>query len=248
MRPFEHIGQIASLDDQHGYMDRMVTMTKDGIKVALCDVHFRFRILPEESNGELVNRSLQNPYPYSEDAMMSMAYNLSVEDKGLETWHGAVKRVIVGGIGEYINSHNVDHLTAPRQDDQDPRGAIRSLLFSPEIGNRLGGLGAELLWVDLGHIEILEEDVDKQRLDLWAAELIGDANAARAFGEAKRLAYQELGRAEAQAEMIISITQALENIDLGDDPAKTVREIILLRTVQLLDAIGENSPPKSGKS
>jgi hypothetical protein len=245
MAPFEVIGQVASLDDQHGFKEKLTTMTKDGIQVTLCDVHFRFRIMPIEENGELVDRSLANPYPYSEDALCNMAYNLSVEAKGLETWHEAVKRMVVGGVTEYINAHTIDHLTAPFQNGQDPRGTLHDELFSPASTARFKNLGAELLWVDVGHIEIVNEEVDKTRLDLWAADWIGNADVARAYGDAKRLAYQELGRAEAQAEIIIGITQSLEQVEFNEDPAQTLRKMLLLRTAQVLEAMTEKKPKKT---
>ncbi|MDR3575557.1 MAG: hypothetical protein P4L50_16990 [Anaerolineaceae bacterium] len=245
MAPFEVIGQVASLEDQHGFKEKLVTMTKDGILVTLCDVHFRFRIMPVEENGQLVDRSLENPYPYSEEALSNMAYNISVEAKGLENWHEAVKRMVVGGITEYINAHTIDHLTAPFQNGQDPRGTLQDDLFSPAAKARFKNLGAELLWVDVGHIEIVDEEVDKTRLDLWAADWIGNANLARAYGDAKRQAYQDLGRAEAQAEIIIGITQSLEQVEFNEDPAQTLRKILLLRTAQVLEAMAEKKPKKT---
>src|SRR5271157_1524515 len=245
MAPFEVIGQVASLDDQHGFKDKLTTMTKDGIQVTLCDVHFRFRIMPIEENGLLVDRSLENPYPYSEEALSNMAYNLSVEAKGLETWHEAVKRMVVGGITEYINSHTIDHLTAPFQNGQDPHSTLHDELFSPASAARFKNLGAELLWVDVGHIEIVSEEVDKTRLDLWAADWIGNADVARAYGDAKRQAYQELGRAEAQAEIIIGITQSLEQVEFNEDPAQNLQKMLLLRTAQVLEAMTEKKPKKT---
>ena len=245
MAPFEVIGQVASLDDQHGFKEKLVTMTKDGIQVTLCDVHFRFRIMPIEENGQLIDRSLENPYPYSEEALSNMAYNLSVEARGLESWHEAVKRMVVGGITEYINSHTIDHLTAPFQNSQDPRGTLHDELFSPAAAARFKNLGAELLWVDVGHIEIVNEEVDKTRLDLWAADWIGNADVARAYGDAKRQAYQEMGRAEAQAEIIIGITQALEQVEFSEDPTQTLRKMLLLRTAQVLEAMTDKKPKKT---
>ena len=63
----------------------------------------------------------------------------------------------------------------------------------------------------------------------------------RAYGEAKRSVYQELGRAEAQAELLIGISDALQNVDLGTDPAANLRKILLVRTNQIIEAIAETS-------
>ncbi len=100
-------------------------------------------------------------------------------------------------------------------------------------------LGAELLWVDLGHFDIQEEVVDRKRLDLWAAGLRGEADAERAIGEAKALAYQELGRAEAQAELIAGIARALEDIDLTEKDQSRLRKLLLVRAAQVLDGMSQ---------
>jgi hypothetical protein len=100
-------------------------------------------------------------------------------------------------------------------------------------------LGAELLWVDVGHIEIEDESVDELRTNLWSADLAGDAAEVRAYGDAIRQAYQELGRAEAQADLIMSIAGALSEANLGDNPKDNIRKILLARTAQLLNAMNE---------
>ena len=53
-------------------------MTHDGIRVKVKNLNYRFRILPEMKDGKPVQRSLEKPYPYSEEAMQNMTYNLSV--------------------------------------------------------------------------------------------------------------------------------------------------------------------------
>ena len=136
-----------------------------------------------------------------------------------------------------IATNNLDFLTAPREEGQDPRGSLRDAVFASDLRARLATIGAELQWIDVGHIEIESTDVDSVRVELWAAELIGNAKVARAFGEARLLAYQELGRAEAQAELIISITQAMEGIPMTGDSVQSLRNILMARTAQLLDAL-----------
>ena len=247
MSPFEEIGHITSLDDQHGYVDKVETITSDGIKVAIQDVHFRFKVLPEEKNGKTIARSPENPYPYSEAALNNMAHNLVVTEKGPTSWHRSVQRVIVGGITQYVNAHTIDNLTAPRQDKQDPRGDIRRNLFSSATGKNLASLGAELLWVDIGHIDIIEEEVDQSRLNYWAAEWVGTANVARAFGDATRQAYQELGRAESQAAFVIGITNAFEKFDFTKSSVGNLRTLFLERTAQLLEAMQSSKQLESGE-
>ncbi len=236
MVPFEMVGQIANLDDQHGRLDELQTITKDGISVTLKDIEFRFRILTD-----VYTRTLSAPYPYSHDSFLQMAYNLTVTDQGPKPWHQTVRGKILGAIQYYINSHNIDYLTAPKGEDEDPRGNLKMELFNREIKASLKAVGAELLWIDVGHVSINEDVVDESRIHLWAEDWIGNAEATRAYGEATRLAYQELGRAEAQAEMIMSIAHALEDLPSSEEnTAENLRKIFLLRATQILDAMAES--------
>ena len=248
MAPFESITQIASLDDQHGHVERCPTITKDGIQVVVRDIHFRYRILAEEKGGNHIFRSPAHPYPFDESALRSMAYNLSVDAEGLDDWQRAVQRVVVGSITDYINLNNIDFLTAPREQGQAPRFELRAEAFTPDVRRWLKRLGAELIWIDVGHIDIVEEDVDQQRLDYWSSGKVGNANIVRAYGDAIKLKFQELGRAQCQAELIMSITDSLQDVTLGKDPAQNSRKILMARTAEILDAINrQNQNERGGK-
>ena len=190
-----------------------------------------------------MQRSLEKPYPYSEEAMQNMTYNLSVAVDGLEPWPEAVRRMVESRIKEYIVTNNLDYLTAPREEGQDPRGSLRDAVLSGDLRARLASIGAELQWIDVGHFDIEDNKVDSVRVDMWAAEWLGNAKVARAFGEARLQAYQELGRAEAQAELIVSITQAMEGIPISGDSVQSIKNILMARTAQLLDALKPEARP-----
>jgi len=242
MLPFETIGQVANLDDQHGHLDELETITKDGIMVTLKDIEFRFRILTD-----VYTRSLSAPYPYSEKSFRQMAYNLSVTDEGPKPWHKTVQGKVLGAIQSYVNSHEIDYLTAPKEEGQDPRRNLKMELFNRGIKASLKAVGAELLWIDVGHVVINDSEVDESRINLWAEDWIGNAEATRAYGDATRLAYQELGRAEAQAEMVMSIAHALEDLPTTENTTENMRKVFLLRTAQILDAMGKDQNGDKGK-
>lgn len=277
MTRFETIGQIASLDDQHGYIKSVDVMTRDGILVTVRDINFRYRLESEKVNDRPLTRTPDRPYPFSHDAIDRMAYNLSVKEKSpvqpaiagqpkdksaqpakpapketsaagaerknpppaveLTTWDEYVGMQVKSVIEDFITSHSIDSLTAPRENRQDPRGAIREAMFTPEFTRRLSGNGTQLLWVDIGHFDIANQRVDEERIGVWAAEWIGNAQVEKAFGEAKRLAWQEQGRAEGQAEMIVGIAEALRQIPMAGDRKKNLRAILLARVSQVLDAM-----------
>jgi hypothetical protein len=240
MEPFEEIGSIASLEDQEGLLDNVMAVTRDGIRVRLRDVHFRYRIVPMIVDGRMINRTLESPYPYSEEAMRSMAYNLSINADGPDPWSAAVHRTVRSAITDYIMQNTIDYLTAPQTGSDSPREGMRIELFSERRQASLRDMGAELVWIDVGHIDIDAEEVDQQRIEIWASDWVGNAKIERAYSDAKRLAYTEMARGEAQAEMILAIANAFEGIDLTTSSKENLRALILVRTAQILDAIRDN--------
>lgn len=250
LAPFERVGAIVNLDEQHSHKGQpgqeVRALTRDGIQVSVKDIRFRYRVSPAIENGRPARRSLTDPYPFDMNALWNSAYALTVEEKGLETWRAAVERVVVGGITDFINEHTIDYLTAPREERQDPRRELRHSLFFGDSRMGLRRLGAELIWVDIGHFAIDEEMVDDERAGVWASRWVGNAQVTRAFGEARRQAYQELARAEAQAELVMSIAEELTKADLANDPAGNLRKILLVRTAQILEAMTETGESRRG--
>jgi hypothetical protein len=237
--PFEVISQIVNLDDQIETIPEKLTVTRDGIQVKIRDIQYRYRVLADVSGNVPGARTPQNPYPFARDSLTRIASNLAVNDFGQIPWRMGVQNAVLGAVTDYVNARTIDFLTAPRQDNQDPRRDIRQTAMRSTVFP-LRNIGAELLWIDVGHFDIVEEDVDQSRVSLWAAEWAGNAEVARAYGDAKRMAYQELGRAEGQAEMIMAVAQALQEANMSGNPDRNVRNLILMRTAQMLDAMNDN--------
>ncbi len=238
---FESLQPIA-LEDQYGELDGISTMTRDGFDVKIGRTRFRFRLLAEREPG-----SRKKPYPYSQGAIYDMIYNRTVSEEGVGDWSSGVGEDIRGVITGYVNRNTLDHLTAPEESGADPRGEIQRELHSPDVTDNLRRRGTELLWIDIGSFEIVKKEVEQQRLNTWQAKWMGNARLARSYGEAKRQAHQEIGRAEAQAEMLISIMHALSDVNLRGGTRQSLRNVILVRTAQLLEAMGE-SVPKEAKA
>ncbi len=230
---FERIQPIA-LEDQYGELDGISAMTRDGFDVCIAHTRLRFRLLADRE-ADL----RKNPYPYAEGAIYDMIYNRTVSEDGLGDWSSGVASDIRKVVTMYINRNTLDHLTAPEETGADPRGEIKRQIFSPDIIKKLRLRGTELLSIDIGSFEIPNKQVDQQRLDTWQAKWMGDARLTRSYGEAQHLAYQEIGRAEAQAEMLISIVHALSDLDLHGSTRQSLRDMILVRTAQLIEAMGE---------
>lgn len=235
LEPFETIGSIVNLDDQHGHIDELITMTRDGIKVRLMDINFRFRIITSQES----QRSLRSPYPFSPDAFRRLSTGLPVDDDGQVSWNTYTSMLVKSAIIDYVNEHDIDFLTAPRASEQDPRRDFRDKVLE-ESNRRVQDTGTEMLWIDSGHFDIMDPDVAAERINYWAAEWAGHAEENRAYSEAKRQAYQELGRAEAQAELIMGISSALSEMPRSKSPNQNIRNLLLLRTAQILDAMKDS--------
>jgi hypothetical protein len=249
--PFERIAYSVSLDEQQCDRDAIPAMTRDGIQVHLRDVHFRYRIRHRIENGRTVLRTPEEPYPFDPSALTGMIANLSVQEykkdgkieEKLERWSEAVERAVTGTITDFVATNTIDYLTAPSRDGSDPRQAMQASIL-PEARQALNGLGAELLWIDPGHLEIDFHEVGDQRTNLWAASWIGDSNVTRTYADTLRQAYRDLGRAQAQAEIIMSIADALSSANLTDRSAENVRRILLARTAQVLDSLSSGNTEK----
>jgi hypothetical protein len=253
---FVNIKEIVSLEDQHGFIEQVHTRTKDGIDVVVRDVHYRYRLRTGRRFGDYEQRKAVNPYPYSVEAVKDMAYNRTVGKGGLSSWHATVRSAFDGGITDYIKSHNFDDLTAPSYDVSDPRSEITTNMYQG-IRLRLRSVGAELLWFDLGHFGISDQMnsiISDQRVDTWSARWDGESLVVHSHGEARRMAYQEMGRAEGHADLLLSIIQALDESGFeegrGEDSttnrSRNLRTIIWMQIAKLLDAsveeLLENKP------
>jgi hypothetical protein len=249
----EMIKETASLEDQHGFIERVPATTKDGISIEVRDIHFRYRLRTGPPPGVYAQRTPDLQYPFSVAAVRDMAYNRSVSSTGLAPWHTAVQSAVQGTITDHINQRRIDYLTAPSSvEDENPRLDIVKLLNQASTRQRLKNLGAELLWCDIGHFDITEPKPDEEegkfkdpRSEKWEAKWSGSAAVERAYGDAERLKYQELGRAEAQAEMLVSILGALNDIPLVGSHDRNLRNVIMMRTAQILEALTEKlqAPP-----
>ncbi len=248
MIPFERTDKIVCLEDQEGFRDAIETVTRDGIRIRLTDVRFRYCILPNDLGTRHI-RSIEQPYSYSPAAIREITYHASASrDSSEDEWSEMVARTVTGTVIFFINRHTIDFLTAPRRDGRAPREEVNAAL-NAHARTRFRNVGAQLIWIDVGHIDIIDSAVDNDRVDLWAADWAGNAQARRAFADAARSALRDLGRAEAQAQMIMGITRSLQGIDINSLPRDQLAALILMRTAQLLEGFSQDNQtnqPKDG--
>jgi len=237
LRAFETIGTIADLEDQEDAIDTLRAVTKDGILVVVKGIKFRYRVI---SNKQ---KSLDDPYPFAEAELDRMAYNISVREQGQPTWRGYMKQTLSTYVKEVVNNYTIDELTAPRTDDKKPWIEMRNQLTKSENVPNIRSVGAELIWLDLGHIHIEPDFVDESRVGLWAVDWIGNAEARMAYATGRRMAYQDQAKAEAQAELIMGIAYGLEGINFDNNTSDNIRKIFLERTAEILNSLNSKTNP-----
>jgi hypothetical protein len=231
---FERIGTIVDLEEQQFDSKLIKATSKDGIKVVVKNVYYHYRLLP----GQNRDRTISDPYPYSIQAVRNFAYDRAVTAGGLTFWEKAVQSAVEGSITDYINRHLVDRITAPSDTEKDPRDEIGARIRSAETRNKLRNIGTDLVWFDIGSINAGDTQVDTQRLKAWQAFWDKESTLLRTEGEARRSAYQELGRVEAQSDLLKSILNSFRSVEVsGDNHKENIRRIVMARTAQLLDSM-----------
>jgi hypothetical protein len=230
----ETVKSITDLRPRHFQIIQATATTRDGIPMTVSNIMFQYRVL----EGRMRRRHATDPYSFSAQAIRNLAYNRAVSDKGITPWENAVRGAIEGAIAEYIGQNVVDVITAPRNVAKDPRAVIRDKVYSADTRAKLRNIGTELVWVDIGQINHVYQ-IDDGRLKAWQAKWNSHASVVRAQGEAQRFAYQELGRAETQAELLRGITNSLREMNLSgkDNRKENIRKIVLARTAQLFEAM-----------
>jgi len=257
---FERISAIVSLEEQVGEIDCKAT-TKDGIPVVARHVRFRYRLYPGRRYSGPAGRAMVDPYPFSVKAILDMAYNRNVRPDGLMTWAAAINLIIDNAITGHIARSTFDQLISPAMVSQNPDGIMREIvqeaLFSSRTRTQFRNFGAELLFCDIGHFAVRDDThsdteksinqiIQEQKIANWKVYWVGMANKTRVDAEAQRQAFQELGRAEVQAEMLMSIAHGLEDAGFkdADGSLENLDKIILLRTAQIIDALSEQQEQK----
>ncbi len=235
----EIIKGVVSLEERHGRIDEMVASTQDGIDVKIGGIEFRFLIDHVKKDGNL--RSPSNPYPFSVRAVYNMAYGRAASEGGkVGEWVKSVEGLVRGIISEHVSSHDLDTLTTPDAIEKHPLEVLRDKFYASR--EKFRGAGANLLWINIGSLSVVAEDIDDQRYNVWSARQTGGAKVMRAQGESENLSSRERGRAEGQVILLKSIAQALNDINIGEkgDDARTAKNlwnIVLARTAQILESM-----------
>ena len=106
----ERVKEVLSLEERYAHVEKIAATSRDGIEVVARDIRYRYRLESGASAGDGLGRTPENPYPYSEQAVIQAVYNRSMGDSGLGDWHTGVNAVVESLIADYIRQKLVDHI------------------------------------------------------------------------------------------------------------------------------------------
>jgi hypothetical protein len=245
---FERVWETIDLRPQR-WVYEVSALTKEGIPVS-CEADISFKIddrAEHGSTGEEETRPIDAvPYPYSEGAVFKAATSKWTRepdrDDPFMAWTG---RVVIGfaegTLRNILAEYRLDWLIAPSQPDQEhPRDEICRRLRE-ELQGKVSAVGAKLLGVEIGEIQVkarnkdvserLSDIISDQWLEAWQADWKAQALTRGAEGEAELLR-MDAARIQAQAEMVITLTEGLQSAVLSQQASEPY--LLALRFVEAL--------------
>ena len=176
------------------------------------------RATDEEIVKEMEKAGIGEPLPYTDEAVFNAATSIWVRirqpdhKEQLRKWTG---RVVIGGVEGTLRNilarYRLDWLLQPPQPGQKhPREEIREQLEQKlrgafPVGNKVG---ARILDVKLGQIDVKDERISTQWIDAWQSIWAQRAVESIAEGEAE-MARLQAAQVQAQAEMALTLTEAV---------------------------------------
>lgn len=249
----EKIWEIVDLRPQR-WVREVCALTKEGIPIS-CDLDICFKIAesPDGTRGakRTARRHTNLPYPYSPEAVLRAATGRRIRASDELTpvldWESRVARLGESALRDILATYRLDWLIrAPQPKQPHPRDEIQRRL-KIALQNTISDLGAQLLEIELGKIQVkapdtgnrkteevserLLEIVSQQWLKAWNAGWSARALASRAEGEAELLRI-DAARIQAQAEMVIALAEALHPMLISKETSEPY--VLALRVVEAL--------------
>jgi len=228
LREFEQVQAVYDLRTQ-AFSGTELALTKDGIPVeASVMLQFRFmRRMKDEPEpkvpppgfttvlrryqGKVIRPTESDPLPASPEALRMATYELHTMPGIRIKWNNAAYGAISSEVRDALAARYLDQLFAPDDQDSHPRVEIATRLHDSGKA-ALAGRGIELVNSGFGNITVPKE-VTELRRDMWRVIWKKESLITQSGGEAESFLQTQIARAEAQAELIQSITQAIRTMD-----------------------------------
>lgn len=177
---FERLRDVVDLRDRLGKVDEIRAVTKDGVEVFARDAQMVFRVY-----GGGQERSLENPYPYTEDSVRRLVYGQIVDKNRSADWEESLPEIVRSEIRRFVARHSIEEFLAlqpgeipgqggtetPVEPDgagqfQIPRRELTEHFHTDELISRLREQGLELDWVGVGTWEVRDPPISSSTGDV----------------------------------------------------------------------------------
>jgi len=212
---------------------RVEAMTREGIPVTCeADISYRIRGGDQEPSERL-------PYPMlGREVLKAATCTWKCESRFSEDGELDWEELIIlahtdGILRSILARYQLNQLIGPlgwEEDEPHPRRAIREEL-ERELKKEARQLGVEILSVNLGDIKV-EDEITQQWIVAWKAEWERQCLERRAEGEAEYAFQMETAKAQAQAEMVLELMQALRSLVV--DTSTLSARLHLMRVIAML--------------
>jgi hypothetical protein len=217
---YETVASVVDLRLQQRFLD-VHALTKDGIRINVRpQVSFRIE-------AGLAWPELGKPFPFNHGAVLSaIQYGQPIEhsqetvggvkvaSRQQRAWDEMVAIVAEQAVRRIIGEYAFDALYAPYDMNKKPHQEIASKLRR-QLKTELELIGIQVLGCSIGNMTPVDDEPGRQRVGNWQAEWTRRMAAEMGKGEASYIRMMEAARAQAQVEMIHTISEGVERT--GDE-------------------------------
>jgi regulator of protease activity HflC (stomatin/prohibitin superfamily) len=228
---FEKVWDVIDLRPQRWVYD-VDAVTKEGIPVK-CQADVTFQI---DDGGQAPKED--EPYPADARAIFVAATSKWMreasrsEDEQTFDWaRRAIIGITEGKLRNILATYMLDQILGPDELNQKHYRAEILSKLEAELHQPFADLGAKVTKVELGDITV-SDAIAQQRIDAWQSLWKRWMKEREAEGEAEQLLYVEAAKAQAQADMIVAITQAFRS--LTEAGVMIPSQFVLLRMFEVL--------------
>ena len=173
LRGFERLRDVVDLRDRIAKVDRIRAETRDGVEVFAQDAQMVFRVA-----GGDQERSLRNPYPFTQEAIRRIVYAQPVVSTRRRSPTDALKDIVIHETRAFVGRYTLEEFMALQpyrqleqqeslstdvdpspgayQAIQIPRRELTERFHTSDLHSRLKEQGLELDWVGVGTWSISE--------------------------------------------------------------------------------------------
>ncbi len=219
-RLFDHIEGDVDLEPPRPTQSFIRVIQDRLIEPFMTDIHALWRRLLRHP-APAAQAAPIRPRRVSTEVLRRAVYELPAGVPWARAAHGAVS----GQVREAFASRLLDQLFAPDRLEMRPRQEIADRVFVDSRRN-LAQRGVDLIGLHFDNI-VVPTEVVEQRRRTWEVNWKRESTIIEAGGEAESLLAYQNARADAQAELLQAVTQAIRTLDQTADRSELAHPLAL---------------------